>query len=293
MPNSPSPWTSSAITADTTTLPQQRMSDTQNSTTTTQASAAANSSSSLSTESVTGIVFGICATVASFVTIWQAHRAWKNRHKQLPTNPKTTNHNAFDLSEGSTFATRRSSSFAATAGVSPSSFVTVPEACITRTANKAVLLPSAAPPIADQQLLLTPIAAQSPSARNQVSPALATTGSSSSSSSSTPSTTRLPALQAALHRLGLSANHEAWDRPDEAPRLFFSSQQSSKSTATTTASTARESAVRAAIDGLMSSSFDESDADPSELVGDSQLPPPSERPTTPGTERRESSSRVR
>ena len=210
------------------------MSEAQNSTTTTQASAAANSSR-LSTESVTGIVFGICATIASFVTIWQAHRAWKNRHKQpAATNPKTTNNNnTFDLTENSTFASRRSTT---AAGAPSSSFVTVPEACLTRAA--ANTLPRA-PPIADLQFPLPSITAQSPSASNQVAPTLATT--------------RLPALQAALHRLGLSANPE----PDEAPR----------------STTARESAVKAAIDGLMSSFdvVDGSDTDPSELVGDLRI----------------------
>ena len=205
------------------------MSETQNSTAT-QASA---TTSSLSTESITGIVFGICATVASFVTIWQAHRAWRNRHKQLAADQKLTgNGNAFDLSEGSTFATRPSS----IARTGPS-FVTVPEVCIPR-ANESVL-PSAL--IAGQ---VPPIAAQSHPAKSQVSPA---TGS-------TPST-RLLALRAAFDRLGL-LTHEAWD-PTEAPQ---SSVQPS---------VARESAVRAAIDGLTSSfDVDRSVADPSELVGD-------------------------
>ena len=225
------------------------MSEAQNSTTT-QASA---TTSSLSAESITGIVFGICATLASFVTIWQAHRAWKNRHKSHTANRKTAS-NAFDLSEASTFATRRSSFTTASA-----SFIAVPEARITQ-ANKAVL-PRAL--IADH---VPPIAAQSHPAESRVSPA---TGS-------TPST-RLSTLRAAFDRLGLPT-HEVWD-PAEAPH---SSSQ---------ASLARESAVRAAMSGLTSAfDLDGSGADPSELVGDSISPPSAiER----GDGRRASLSRVR
>ncbi|KAL8795208.1 MAG: hypothetical protein Q9195_002219 [Heterodermia aff. obscurata] len=203
---------------------QHRMSEAQNSTTT-QATA---STSSLSTESITGIVFGICATVASLVTIWQAHRAWRNRHKPLAANPKIAS-NAFDLSEGSTFATRGSSFATATPPL-----VTVPGACVTQTNN--AVLPRAL--IAGQ---VPPIAAEPSPAKSQVSPDTESTAS-----------TRLPAIQAALNRLGLPT-HEARD-PDEVP------QSSSRS---------RESAVKAAI-GWLTSSFDVdgSVADPSELVGD-------------------------
>ena len=208
------------------------MSEAQNSTTT-QATA---TTSSLSTESITGIVFGICATVASFVTIWQAHRAWRNRHKQIAANQKVAS-NAFDLSQAPTFATRRSS-FA----MAGPSFVPVPQACLTQ-ANKAVL------PRALNPCQVPPKAAESSSAKSQV---LRTAGS-------TPST-RLPALQGALHRLGLPP-HEARD-PAEAPQI---SNQTSN---------ARESAVKAAIDWLTSSfEVDGSVADPSELVGDDGFPP--------------------
>ena len=55
------------------------MPDARNSTTT----RATSSPSALSTESIIGIVFGICASLASFVTIWQAHKAWRGRQKQL------------------------------------------------------------------------------------------------------------------------------------------------------------------------------------------------------------------
>ena len=226
------------------------MSEAQN-LTTTQASA---TTSSLSAESITGIVFGICATLASFVTIWQAHRAWKNRHKSHTANQKSAS-NTIELSEAATFATQRSSS--TTAGAS---FIAVPEARITQ-ANEAAL----------PRVLIAghvpPIAAQSQSTKGTVS--LAT--------GSTPSTTRLSALRAALDRLGLPT-HEVWD---PAKALPFSSQSSN----------ARESAVRAAMDGLTSAfDLDESGADPSELVGHSiSLPSTIER----GDEGGESSSRVR
>ena len=204
------------------------MSEAQNSTTT----QASTTTSSLSTESITGIVFGICATIASLITIWQAHRAWRNRHKQPATDQKTAS-NAFDLREGSTFATRPSSITKA----SPS-FVTVPEACIPQ-ANNAVL-PRAL--IAGQ--VITPIAAESHPAKSQVLPATRSARS-----------TRLSALRAALDQLGLPTD-EAGD-PGEAPQLPRQS------------SIARESAVRAAIEGLTSSfDVDGSVADPSELAGD-------------------------
>lgn len=229
--------------------------------TTTQAS---TTTSSLSTESITGIVFGICATVTGFVTIWQAHRAWRNRHrKQLATSQQKIASNALDLIEASTFATRRSTSFA-TAGPP---FVTAPEACITRgplpkprpsfrrvgkrapgttLADKAIGLPSRAL-IADQLPSIEQVATQSRSAaKSHVSPA-------STGSSTTPST-RLPGLRAALTQLGLST-HEARDG------------QSSIA--------ARESAVKAAIDELTSSllEVDASITDPLELVGDHSSEP--------------------
>lgn len=209
------------------TLLSRRMIESQNLTSTN----AITSTKSLSTESITGIVFGICATVGSIVTIWQAHRAWKKRHQKPVTN--LTTGAKYELVETSTFATGKLSITTTEAPLSilflPARFPLrkVPEACIT-----------AANHYAESRPLTT-------SGLNSVSEQI---GVADMMPAESPRNARLIALNSALERLNMP--FDELQASDYTRRHY------------TQATTRRLSTLKAAISQL-TSSFDAHESGPS------------------------------
>ena len=215
----------------------RRMIESQNLTSTN----AINSTSSLSTESITGIIFGICATVGSIVTIRQAHRAWKIRHKKSVT--KLTRGASYELVETSTFGTGQLSitiTEAPPSALSPPAILPslkAPEACITPAGHCAGSRPLA---LSD----LGSIPEQIGFAESQVM-----------TIPENPPNARLTALTSALERLDMPL--------DELQASDYTRQPY------TQARNSRLSTLKAAISQL-SSSFDnhESGPTPPKLIGD-------------------------